>query len=343
MKLPVLYRQMVRARAFETLVADLWQRGHVAGEMHAGTGEEAVAAGVVTHLRPLDALALTHRCTPALVVRGVPLLPLVEEMLGRPSGIGGGRGGHMHIFSKEHTTATSGIVGASVPLGAGFALASQRLRPGHVAVAMTGDGAMNQGMLLETLNLAAVWKLPLLVVCIDNGWAITTKAGSVTSGGLPERVRSFGWTVEEVDGTDVERVHEVAGVLLDRCRRGKGPAFLRASCPRIDGHFLGDPLLDQSRHLTSDATKETLGRVMSAAWRTGGGDALSRASSMASMMKTMAQARMGTQRDSRQDPLRKAIRSMASMPEERDQIDREVQAEMAAVLEAIQTEEVAHA
>ncbi len=158
MEIAGLYRQMLRARSFELVVEDLWHRGLIAGEMHLGTGEEAVAAGVVTRLGEGDGLALTHRCSPALVVRGVPLVPMLRELLGCEDGICGGRGGHMHLFSEEHMAATSGIVGASLPTAAGFALANRRLRPGRVAVAFTGTGAMNSGMALETMNLAVAWR-----------------------------------------------------------------------------------------------------------------------------------------------------------------------------------------
>ncbi len=332
MDLPRLYRHMARSRAFENAVADLWQQGKISGEMHAGTGEEAVAAGAVSHLRSGDGLALTHRCTPALVARGIPLVPMLREFLGRRDGLGRGQGGHMHVFSREHLVATSGIVGASVPVAAGFALSGKRMRKGAVGLALTGDGAMNQGMLLETLNLAAAWRLPLVVVCIDNGWAITTRAGTVTSGRLVDRVAAFGWRVEGVDGTDVEAVHAVAGRLIDESRRGRGPGFLHATCPRIDGHFLGDPLLDQARHLTGSSAQETLGRVVSAAMQSGGGGAAAKAASMAKMMSTLAQARMGTTRDSRRDPLSRAAKALRAANEDPTRIDREVRAE---VLDAV--------
>ena len=344
MQLPDLYRQMARARVFEIAVADLWERGLVSGEMHLGTGEEAVAAGTVTHLREGDGLSLTHRGSPALVVRGVPLVPMLRELLGKPDGLCHGRGGHMHLFSRAHLAATSGIVGSSVPVGAGFALAAKRLRPGSIGLAVTGDGAMNQGMLLETLNLAAAWSLPLLVVCIDNGWAITTRSEAVTGGDLAERARAFGWTVERVDGTDVVEVHERAGDLVGHVRHGRGPAFLYATCPRLDGHFLGDPLVEQSRHLTGDATRRTLGGVISAALKADGGGAGARVTSMARMMGTMARARIGPSRDGRGDPMHAATRAMASRAEERQRIDAEVEREIAAAVEAALADgEVAHA
>ncbi|MCA9669035.1 MAG: thiamine pyrophosphate-dependent dehydrogenase E1 component subunit alpha [Myxococcales bacterium] len=328
-----LYRQMGRARAFELAVERLWRRGLISGEMHLGTGEEAVAAGVVTQLRAGDGLALTHRCSPALVVRGVPLVPMLREMLGQSDGLCGGRAGHMHLSSREHLVACSGIVGASLPRAAGFALAAKRLREGAVGVAFAGDGAMNQGMALETLNLAVAWSLPLLVVCIDNGWAITTRAGSVTAGELGARAEAFGWTVARADGLEVEEVQRAASELLARCRKGKGPALLHVTCPRIDGHFLGDPLLEQSRHLTGSAAKQTLGRVMSAAVSSGGGGALQRAASMVKMVGTMAKARRETGRGDRKDPLRVAHQAVKRAGGAVDVIDAEVEAEIASAVE----------
>jgi TPP-dependent pyruvate/acetoin dehydrogenase alpha subunit len=238
-----LYKQMARIRFFEEAQADLWRRGLIAGEMHLGIGEEAVVAGVVDHLEDGDALALDHRSTPPLVARGVDLPALILEMLGDEEGLCGGRGGHMHLFSRRHLAGSSGIVGSSAPLGAGFALAAQYMDPGMIAVSFFGDGAMNQGMLMESLNLAAAWKLPLVFVCKDNNWAITTRSCSVTGGDLLRRARSFGMPARRVDGTRVEKVWTAAAKATRRARAGRGPSFILTSCPRMEGHFLGDPLL----------------------------------------------------------------------------------------------------
>jgi len=333
MELAQLYQQMARARAFELAAKDLWEQGLIAGEMHLGTGEEAVAAGVVTHLEDGDGLSLTHRCTPALAVRGVPLAAMLSEMLGKPGGLCGGRGGHMHLFSRPHLAASSGIVGASLPTGAGFALAAKRLRRGKLAVALTGEGAMNQGMALETLNLAAAWSLPLLVVCIDNGWAITTRSDTVTAGKLGERARAFGWKVKTVDGRDVESVYAVAGTLLGRLRAGKGPAFLHATCPRLDGHFLGDPLL-QTVHDPLGKGRARVQRVVSGAATRGGGSIGTRALGVAHLMTSMTQARLAPQRDSRGDPLQVARKALGKRRQDHAAIDTQVQEEIRAAVDA---------
>lgn len=243
-----LYWNMLRSRLFELEVTRLWQEGRIPGEMHLGVGEEAIAAGVVSQLEEGDAMALDHRGTPALVMRGVNPVLLLQEFLGQPDGLCGGMGGHMHLFSKEHLAASSGIVGASGPAAAGFALAAQHLRPGKVAVAFFGEGAANQGMLMESMNLATVWKLPVIFVCKDNQQAITTPSPSVTGGKLTERARGFGMPAEAVDGLDVEQVWHWANQAITRARKGEGPSFVQAACTHLEGHFLGDPLLRIARH-----------------------------------------------------------------------------------------------
>jgi pyruvate dehydrogenase E1 component alpha subunit len=237
-----LYRLMFASRRLEEEIARLWHDGLISGEMHLGIGEEGVAAGVVDHLEEGDAIAADHRPTAPFVMRGVDPAAIVAECLGAVGGLGRGQGGHMHLFSGPHLAASSGIVGASGPLACGFALAHRQLRPERVAVALFGEGAMNQGMLMESLNLAGCWRLPVLFVCKDNGMAITTPSSRVTHGDLPDRVRGFGIAAHEVDGSDAEAVWRAAGEAIRSARRGGGPAYLHATCVRPDGHFLGDPL-----------------------------------------------------------------------------------------------------
>ena len=133
--LPLLYRQMLRSRRFEEAVRDLWQAGRIPGEMHLGLGEEAICAGLVMQLQDGDAMALDHRGTPPLLMRGVAPERLIREFMGAPDGLCGGMGGHMHLFAPEHLAASSGIVGAAGPVAAGFALAARQLRPGTVSLA----------------------------------------------------------------------------------------------------------------------------------------------------------------------------------------------------------------
>ncbi len=237
-----LYRHMYRSRLFEKEVTQLWEDGKISGEIHLGVGEEAIAAGVVLQLNGGDALALDHRGTPPLLMRGVDPVLILRELLGKSDGLCGGMGGHMHLFSREHLAASSGIVGASGPAAAGFALASKYLRPGSVAVAFFGEGAANQGMMLETLNLAVVWNLPVIFVCKDNEWAITTNSTEVSSNDLVVRAQGFGMPAFEVDGTDVEDVWKTAGEAIQRARQGHGPTFILASkIQHQPGHMLSTP------------------------------------------------------------------------------------------------------
>jgi pyruvate dehydrogenase E1 component alpha subunit len=164
----------------------------------------------------------------------------------------------MHLYAKEYLTASSGIVGAAGPTAIGFALSAQYLRPGAIAVAFFGEGAMNQGMLMESLNLASAWKLPVVFVCKDDDWAITTKPEGVTGGDLGERVRGLGIPVVKVDGLDAGEVWEAGHWAIDHARSDKGPAFLHARCVHLEGHFLGLQLLRVARNPLKEMPKVTL-------------------------------------------------------------------------------------
>ena len=328
-----LYRAMARARAFELVQADLWQRGFISGEMHLGTGEEAIAAGITAHLQAGDAVALDHRPTPVLALLGVDLVQMLNEMLGRESGLCRGQGGHMHLFSKDHLAASGGLIGGSGPLAAGFAMAAKHLRPHAIAVAIFGDGAANQGMLLESLNLAAVWKLPVLFVCKQNGWAITTRTDATTAGDLLERARAFSLHAERVDGGDAMAVFETAGGLVERIRHTGKPAFLLAACPRLDGHFLGDPMIGAARHPMGEG-KELLGKVLVAATASAGGSIGQRAVSLVKMTNVLRLARGGS-RDEKGDPLERARRALRSRAFEVERVDEQVAEEMTNAAHAV--------
>jgi acetoin:2,6-dichlorophenolindophenol oxidoreductase subunit alpha len=325
-----LLRQVARARAFEDALGALWRDGRISGEMHLGTGEEGVAAGVVACLREGDAVALDHRPTPVLTALGVDLVAMLREMLGREDGLHRGRAGHMHLMSRAHLAASSGIVGASAPLGAGFALAARALRPGAVAVAFFGDGAANQGMVLETLNLAAAWSLPLLLVCKDNGWAITTRSATVTGGDLVARAAAFGLGTANVDGADASAVRDAAAAAIERARRGKPPTFLRARVSRLDGHFLGDPLVRTARAPASEG-RGLLAAVTSASLARGGAGLGARARSVLDLMDLLRRARR-QDRDTARDPLERARRAVAS--EEAARIEDEALTEVARAVDA---------
>jgi TPP-dependent pyruvate/acetoin dehydrogenase alpha subunit len=242
-----LYEWMLRSRLFEEMISQLWHEGAISGEMHLGTGEEAIAAGIISQLIEGDAMALDHRGTPPLIMRGIDPLLILKELLGAPDGLCGGQGGHMHLFSRDKRIGSSGIVGASAPMAAGFALSAKMLRPGTLSVAFFGDGAMNQGMLLESMNLASVWNLPVLFVCKDDEWSITTRTDSVTGGTLADRVQGFGMRYIETDGWLIQQVQAAAAEAIQSIRGGEGPVFLHARCVHLEGHFLGYQLLQVIR------------------------------------------------------------------------------------------------
>jgi acetoin:2,6-dichlorophenolindophenol oxidoreductase subunit alpha len=294
-----LYRKMLMCRRIEEAIARLWQEGRISGEMHLGIGEEGINTGVLDHLGDGDAVALDHRGTAGMLLRGVQPAAIVKECLGAADGLCGGMGGHMHLYSKAHLAASSGIVGAAGPTACGFALAHQHLRPGKVAVAFFGEAAMNQGMLMESMNLAAVWELPVLFVCRDNGMAITTPSASVTGGDLEERARGLGVLGKNVDGADVETVWRVAGEMIDRARGGRGPAFLRATCVRPEGHFLGDPLIRIARRPFAEL-KPRVGPLVSATTSSESASMAKRVASLgriASILGRVARTQLGSRHD----------------------------------------------
>lgn len=290
---------MLVCRRVEEAIAVLWHDGRISGEMHLGIGEEGINAGVLDHLGEGDAVALDHRGTAGMILRGVGIAAVVGECLGSPRGLCGGMGGHMHLYSKERLAASSGIVGAAGPAACGFALAAQHLRPGRIAVAFFGEAAMNQGMLMEAMNLAAAWELPVLFVCRDNGMAITTPSPSVTGGDLEERARGLGVPGTTVDGADVESVWEAARGMIDRARGGRGPGFLRATCVRPDGHFLGDPLLRIARKPLAEL-RPRIGPLASAATASEGasiGERVAGLGEIASILGRVARTQLGSGRD----------------------------------------------
>ncbi|MCX6007930.1 MAG: thiamine pyrophosphate-dependent dehydrogenase E1 component subunit alpha [Chloroflexi bacterium] len=324
--LSAVYRQMLRSRLFEEAVKLLWEEGKISGEMHLGIGEEAIAAGVIAHLRDGDAMALDHRCTPPLVVRGVDLVLMLREFMGKGDGLCRGMGGHMHMFSPQHLAASSGIVGSSGPLATGFAMAAQYRNNNCLSLAFFGDGACNQGMLMESFNLAVAWELPVLFVCKDNAWAITTQSSHVTGGNILERARSFGMDSQEVDGTDIEAVYTSAGNAVDRIRNGRGPSFLRAFCPRMQGHYLGDPLRRANMmELTIPLTK---------AFTTQPGAPVAERSGSLGMLLTLVGKATVEKQLTRNDPITRARNKLKAQKIDISAIDKEVEKEIKQALES---------
>lgn len=296
----LLYQMMLRSRLFEEAVKKQWKDGLISGEMHLGTGEEAIIAGVVCELKDGDAVALDHRGTSAMLLRGVDPVSLLLEFFGHPEGLCGGLGGHMHLFSKDHLMVSSGIVGSSGPAAVGFALAAQYKKTDNIAVAFFGEGAMNQGMMMESMNLASAWDLPVLFVCKDNDLAISTTSSHVTGGNLVDRAKGFGIPGQRVDGYDVEKVWQVSSEVIRRIRSNGGPYFLLAQCVHKDGHFLGDPLLRFHDHPAKEVSKVT-GPLLKSFTHPKGINAIKRAKGLSEIFSLILNARK--QRKTKKEPL----------------------------------------
>lgn len=331
-----LYDLMLRSRLFEEAVTGLWNDGLISGEMHLGTGEEAVVAGIVAHLRDGDAMALDHRGTPPLLMRGVDPGLILRELLGRDNGLCRGMGGHMHLFSRAHLAASSGIVGAAGPAAVGFALAGTRLRPGSVAIAFFGDGALNQGMLMEAMNLASVWKLPVIFVCKDDGWGITTRSVDTTAGGPGERARGFGIEPVEVDGLDVARVWESAGTLIERTRDGGGPQFLHARCVHLEGHFLGFQLLEVARKPLREGS--VLAGELARAIRRPGGPLRARLKGVGALAAALVSTVRDPRRDAANDPVHRTRSALASDPDRLGSLEDVAARQTVALVESVVAE-----
>lgn len=236
-----IYGQMLLIRGFEDLVHSLFLKGEVYGTTHLYSGQEAVAAGVASLLEERDRVAATYRGHGHALALGVEPQALLDEMLGRATGVNGGRAGSMNVTSPTNRLIGSfGIVGGSIAAATGAALALQRLA-GGVAVAYFGDGAMNQGYVFECMNFAQVLKLPLVLVCENNRYGEYTPFEAVTAGEIRSRAEVMGIPAETVDGMSVWAVRDAAARAIAHARSGAGPAFLEALTYRFVGHSRSDP------------------------------------------------------------------------------------------------------
>ncbi len=215
--------------------------GAVPGEMHLAAGQEPVAVGVCAHLRQDDTVVGTHRPHHFAIAKDVPLDKMTAEIFGKVTGLGRGKGGHMHLFDPEHNFSCSGIIGASLPPACGAALAAKKRGKDSVAIAFFGEGAANQGSFHESLNLAALWQLPVVFVCEDNKYAISVeKTASTAIASNADRAIAYGMPGVRVERNDTLEVFEVAGEAVARARRGDGPSLIEVKTDRYLGHFQGD-------------------------------------------------------------------------------------------------------
>ncbi|WP_029000120.1 thiamine pyrophosphate-dependent dehydrogenase E1 component subunit alpha [Azohydromonas australica] len=236
------YRTMRTIREFEERLHVDFARGDIPGFVHLYAGEEATAVGIMSHLGDGDRIASTHRGHGHCIAKGVDVASMMKEIYGRKGGSCNGKGGSMHIADlSKGMMGANGILGAGAPLVCGAALAAKYRKSGEVAVCFVGDGASNQGTFLESLNLAAVWNLPVLFVVENNGYAEATSRDYATAvESYVDRAAGFGIPGVAVDGTDFFAVHEAAGEIIKRAREGGGPALLECRMVRFYGHFEGD-------------------------------------------------------------------------------------------------------
>ena len=237
-----VYQTMRTIREFEERVHVEFSRGDIPGFVHLYAGEEASAAGIMTHLRQDDHIASTHRGHGHCIAKGVDVKGMMAEIFGKKSGVCGGKGGSMHIADLDKgMMGANGILGAGAPLACGAALAAKYRDNGDIAISFVGDGASNQGTFLESLNLASIWNLPVVFVVENNGYAESTSVDwAVACDSYVDRASGFGMPGVTVDGTDFFAVYEAAGEIIRRAREGGGPSLLECKMIRFFGHFEGD-------------------------------------------------------------------------------------------------------
>lgn len=237
-----LYRTIKTIRTAENSLAKLFADGEVPGFIHLSIGQEAIAAGICSALAPQDTLATTHRGHGHVLARGLSLDLFFKEIMGKAGGVCGGRGGSMHVADMGlGILGANGIVGAGIPIAMGSAVAHQIRETGGIAVAFFGDGAMAEGVLHETLNMAALWRLPLLLVCENNGWSEFSPTSRQLAAKLELLAAAFNIPYVRVDGNDAVAVASAATDAVVRLRRGEGPAILECMTQRVRGHYEGDP------------------------------------------------------------------------------------------------------
>ncbi len=250
-----MYASMVRVRRFEERARELYAAGRIPGFIHLSIGQEAVAVGVCTALRRDDYLLSTHRGHGHLIAKGGSLRGLMAELYGKATGSCRGKGGSMHIADVSvGYLGANGVLTSGCVLGPGVGLSIQMRGGDQVVVALFGDGAANRGPFHEGVNLAALWRLPVVFACENNFWASTTAHEQSTAGGsIAARAAGYGIPGETVDGNDPLAVHAATAAAVERARAGQGPSLIEARTARLGGHFEGDPQAYRSKVETDAA------------------------------------------------------------------------------------------
>ncbi|TDL77714.1 thiamine pyrophosphate-dependent dehydrogenase E1 component subunit alpha [Palleronia sediminis] len=249
-----MYRQMVRIRAFEDQANQLYLSAKMPGLTHMYSGQEAVAVGICEALTPQDHITSTHRGHGHCVAKGAEFKPMFCELLGKAEGYCRGKGGSMHIADQSNgNLGANAIVGGSMGIATGAALSHKMLGDGQVTVCFFGDGATAQGLWYEVMNMAALWKLPVIYACENNGYSEYTRTEEIAAGSITARAEAFGIESFSIDGQDVLAVNRLAQDLVARCRKGEGPFFIELKTYRYHGHHVGDINRDYYRSKEEEA------------------------------------------------------------------------------------------
>lgn len=245
-----IQRRMLRIRKFDERASKMVKRGHIPGTVHTSIGQEAQVVGSTFALADGDYMSGNHRSHGHPIGKGSPLGPLMAELVGKATGVCKGKGGSLHLADfAVGSLGESGIVGSSIPIATGAAMSSKVLDNGHVALAFFGDGAANQGVLYESMNLAGAWKLPMIFLCENNQYALSTPAKTVTSGVIAERAAGFGMPGIRVEnGQDVLAVYDAVKAAVDRARAGEGPSLVEVVTYRYNEHSEGLRLANDYRN-----------------------------------------------------------------------------------------------
>lgn len=265
-----LYRTMYRIRRFEETVLDEFKRGVFSGTTHTYIGQEANAAAVISSLQPQDIIVTNHRCHGHFLAYGGEMRALFAELMGKATGVCGGRGGSQHLHWRN--LYSNGVQGGIVPIATGMAMAEKRKASQAVTVVFIGDGTLGQGVVYESLNMASLWNLPLLIVVENNHIAQTTPSSTTLAGSVTARFEAFGVTAQELDTSDVTQIQPVAGEVLRQVRETNHPMALILNTARFGPHSKGDdtrpteeveqmkatrdPLRISAARLESDLTKQ---------------------------------------------------------------------------------------
>lgn len=236
-----MYRQMVRIRAFEDNANQLYLSAKMPGLTHMYSGEEAVAVGICEALRTTDKITSTHRGHGHCVAKGADFKEMFCELLGKEEGYCRGKGGSMHIADQSNgNLGANAIVGGSMGIATGSALSSKMRGSDEVTVCFFGDGATAQGLWYEVMNMAALWGLPVIYACENNGYSEYTRTDEIAAGSIMARAEAFGIESFQVDGQDVLAVNKLSQQLVERARKGEGPFFIELMTYRYHGHHVGD-------------------------------------------------------------------------------------------------------